>query len=145
MASGERRGGDQGRGTMARFSRLCWASTLVAVCVVAQEAAAEDLVDFYGRWSSDPACPYFEIYIPGEDFFYGIGDRAPIIRKATFSITGRRVTATIVGNAGEMDSREVFEMVDRNTLRPISVEALPGKIGKRPAPPLPGALLKRCH
>jgi len=118
---------------------------LLAVCVVAQAAAAQDLADFYGRWSSDPACQYFEIYIPGEDFFYGIGDRAPIIRKATFFVAGRRVTATIIGNAGEMDSREVFEIVDRNTLRPISVEALPGKTGKRPAPLLSGALLKRCH
>jgi len=61
--------GQEGGGTMARFSGLCWVVALLAVCVVAQAAAAQDLADFYGRWSSDPACQYFEIYIPGEDFF----------------------------------------------------------------------------
>lgn len=131
----------RGRGRPARIASIGLGSLVASV----SGAGAITLGDFYGRWSIEKDCPFYEIFLPGEEIYFGPERRTPLIRKATFSLNGTTLTHRSVGNRGERDSIRKYQVISSNTLKVISNEDVPGTTGTRSSPGLVGLVFSRCR
>jgi hypothetical protein len=106
------------------------------VASVPSSAGAVTLGELYGRWSVEKNCPFYEIFIPGEEIYFGPERNVPLVRKAMFSLSGTVLTHRNTGNRGEKDTIRKYQVLNPD---------VPGTTGAGTNPMLVGRVFLRCR